>query len=376
MISEYNFRNFNFRLLFCVIALNVIGVLVINSAVNGDLNYTRRQLIGLFGGLLMALIFCLINYHYIMKLSWIVYLGCIGILAALMLTGQLGGTGGGSRRWITLPVLGRLQPSEFVKIGLILFFSWYLQKNQEKINRFSTLVVLALLAAIPLLLIVEQPDLSTSIVIAFFILCLVFIAGISYKWIFGSVAVMIPLLAVVLYLAQLDLVPFIKGYQVNRILAFVNPEKYAELNLQQDNSEMAIGSGMLYGKGLFNDTAISVKNGNFLSEEHTDFIFSVIGEELGFVGCMIVLILFLLFIYECLRMAGKAGDLSGRLLCTGMAALVGFQAFTNIAVATGIFPNTGLPLPFVSYGVSSLVSLYIGIGIILNVGLQQTKQEV
>ncbi|MCI9568636.1 MAG: rod shape-determining protein RodA [Lachnospiraceae bacterium] len=376
MISEYNFRNFNFRLLFCVIALNVIGVLVINSAVNGDLNYTRRQLIGLFGGLLMALIFCLINYHYIMKLSWIVYLGCIGILAAVMLTGQLGGTGGGSRRWITLPVLGRLQPSEFVKIGLILFFSWYLQKNQEKINRFSTLVVLALLAAIPLLLIVEQPDLSTSIVIAFFILCLVFIAGISYKWIFGSVAVMIPLLAVVLYLAQLDLVPFIKGYQVNRILAFVNPEKYAELNLQQDNSEMAIGSGMLYGKGLFNDTAISVKNGNFLSEEHTDFIFSVIGEELGFVGCMIVLILFLLFIYECLRMAGKAGDLSGRLLCTGMAALVGFQAFTNIAVATGIFPNTGLPLPFVSYGVSSLVSLYIGIGIILNVGLQQTKQEV
>ena len=267
MISEYNFRNFNFRLLFCVIALNVIGVLVINSAVNGDLNYTRRQLIGLFGGLLMALIFCLINYHYIMKLSWIVYLGCIGILAAVMLTGQLGGTGGGSRRWITLPVLGRLQPSEFVKIGLILFFSWYLQKNQEKINRFSTLVVLALLAAIPLLLIVEQPDLSTSIVIAFFILCLVFIAGISYKWIFGSVAVMIPLLAVVLYLAQLDLVPFIKGYQVNRILAFVNPEKYAELNLQQDNSEMAIGSGMLYGKGLFNDTAISVKNGNFLSEE-------------------------------------------------------------------------------------------------------------
>ncbi len=376
MISEYNFRNFNFRLLFCVIALNVIGVLVINSAVNGDLNYIRRQLIGLFGGLLMALIFCLINYHYIMKLSWIVYLGCIGILAAVMLTGQLGGTGGGSRRWITLPVLGRLQPSEFVKIGLILFFSWYLQKNQEKINRFSTLVVLALLAAIPLLLIVEQPDLSTSIVIAFFILCLVFIAGISYKWIFGSVAVMIPLLAVVLYLAQLDLVPFIKGYQVNRILAFVNPEKYAELNLQQDNSEMAIGSGMLYGKGLFNDTAISVKNGNFLSEEHTDFIFSVIGEELGFVGCMIVLILFLLFIYECLRMAGKAGDLSGRLLCTGMAALVGFQAFTNIAVATGIFPNTGLPLPFVSYGVSSLVSLYIGIGIILNVGLQQTKQEV
>lgn len=138
---------------------------------------------------------------------------------------------------------------------------------------------------------------------------------------------------------------------------------------------MAIGSGQLYGKGLFNDTAISVKNGNFLSEEHTDFIFSVIGEELGFLGCMIVLLLFLIFVYECLRTGAKARDLSGKLLCTGMAALVGFQTFTNIAVATGVFPNTGLPLPFISYGVSSLVSLYIGVGILLNVSLQQAKLE-
>ena len=185
------------------------------------------------------------------------------------------------------------------------------------------------------------------------------------------------MLALILYLARLDLVPFLEPYQVNRVLAFFNPEmeQYAGLNLQQDNSKMAIGSGMLYGKGLFNDTAISVKNGNFLSEDHTDFIFSVIGEELGFVGGMIVLGLFLIFIFECLRMAGRAGDLSGKLLCTGMAALVGFQAFTNIAVATGVFPNTGLPLPFISYGVSSLVSLYIGTGIILNVGLQQMKPE-
>ena len=169
--------------------------------------------------------------------------------------------------------------------------------------------------------------------------------------------------------------PFLREYQANRILAFFNPDKYADLDLQQQNSEMAIGSGQLHGKGLFNDTAISVKNGNFLSEEHTDFIFSVIGEELGFVGCMAVLVLYLIFIFECFRMAGKARDMSGKLLCTGLAALVGFQAFTNIAVATGIFPNTGLPLPFVSYGVSSLISLYIGVGIALNVGLQQGKVE-
>ena len=193
--------------------------------------------------------------------------------------------------------------------------------------------------------------------------------------IFRAAAVGIPLLCLLMYLAHEDLIPFIEPYQVNRVLAFINPEKYADLNLQQDNSKMAIGSGMLYGKGLFNDTAISVKNGNYLSEEHTDFIFSVIGEELGFAGCMLVLLLYFLLVFECLRMAGRAKDMTGRLLCAGMAALVGFQSFTNIAVATGVFPNTGLPLPFISYGVSSLVSLYIGIGIVLNVGLQQSKPE-
>ena len=375
MLSEYNFRNFNFKLLFSVLALNFIGLMVINSAVGGDRSYINRQLIGLFGGLMIALALSLISYRYLLRFSVLIYLACIGILVAVLIAGQLGGSGTGSQRWITLPIVGRLQPSEFVKIGLIVFFSWFLQKNQEKIDQLVTLITLALLAAIPLFLIMEQPDLSTSIVIMVFILCQIFISGISYKWIFGAVAVGVPSLSLVLYLAQIGMLPFLRPYQVNRILAFVNPGKYADLNLQQENSEMAIGSGQLYGKGLFNDTAISVKNGNFLSEEHTDFIFSVIGEELGFMGCMIVLALFLIFVFECLRMAGKARDLSGKLLCTGMAALVGFQAFTNIAVATGVFPNTGLPLPFISYGVSSLVSLYIGVGIVLNVGLQQSKLE-
>ncbi|MBQ6834114.1 MAG: rod shape-determining protein RodA [Lachnospiraceae bacterium] len=375
MFSEYNFRNYNIKLLFSVLALNGVGLLVINSAVAGDQSYINRQLIGLFGGLVIAIVLSLIDYRYILKFSLVIYLVCIAILLAVLLAGQLGGQGGGSRRWITLPVIGRFQPSEFVKIGLIVVFSWFLNKNQERIDHPFTLLTVALLAAVPLLLILEQPDLSTSIVIVVMILCLIFVSGISYKWIIGALAVGIPGISLVLYLAQINMLPFLQPYQVRRILAFINPGKYADLNLQQDNSKMAIGSGQLYGKGLYNDTAISVKNGNFLSEEHTDFIFSVIGEELGFVGCMIVLALFLLFIFECFHMAGKARDMAGKLICTGMAALVGFQAFTNIAVATGIFPNTGLPLPFISYGVSSLVSLYIGVGLCLNVGLQEHKLE-
>ena len=375
MLSEYNFRDYNFKILLSVLALNGVGLMVINSAVGGDRSYINRQLIGLFGGLMIAIMLSLISYRFILRFSVLIYLACIGILAAVIVMGQLGGSGTGSQRWIELPVLGRLQPSEFVKIGLIAFFSWFLQRNQERIDQPLILILIAGLAAVPLLLIMKQPDLSTSIVIMVFILCLIYIAGISYKWIIGALSVGVPGIATIVYLAQHNMVPFLRPYQVNRILAFINPEKYADLDLQQKNSEMAIGSGQLYGKGLFNDTAISVKNGNFLSEEHTDFIFSVIGEELGFVGCMIVLLLYLWFIYECLRMAGKARDMSGKLICTGMAALVGFQAFTNIAVATGVFPNTGLPLPFISYGVSSLVSLYIGVGLVLNVGLQQSKLE-
>ena len=375
MLSEYNFRDYNFKILLSVLALNGVGVMVINSAVGGDRSYMNRQLIGLFGGLMIAIILSLISYRFILRFSVLIYLACIGILAAVIVMGQLGGSGTGSQRWIELPVLGRLQPSEFVKIGLIAFFSWFLQRNQERIDQPLILILIAGLAAVPLLLIMKQPDLSTSIVIMVFILCLIYIAGISYKWIIGARSVGVPGIVTIVYLAQHNMVPFLRPYQVNRILAFINPEKYADLDLQQKNSEMAIGSGQLYGKGLFNDTAISVKNGNFLSEEHTDFIFSVIGEELGFVGCMIVLLLYLWFIYECLRMAGKARDMSGKLICTGMAALVGFQAFTNIAVATGVFPNTGLPLPFISYGVSSLVSLYIGVGLVLNVGLQPSKLE-
>ena len=375
MLSEYNFRDYNFKILLSVLALNGVGLMVINSAVGGDRSYINRQSIGLFGGLMIAIMLSLISYRFILRFSVLIYLACIGILAAVIVMGQLGGSGTGSQRWIELPVLGRLQPSEFVKIGLIAFFSWFLQRNQERIDQPLILILIAGLAAVPLLLIMKQPDLSTSIVIMVFILCLIYIAGISYKWIIGALSVGVPGIVTIVYLAQHNMVPFLRPYQVNRILAFINPEKYADLDLQQKNSEMAIGSGQLYGKGLFNDTAISVKNGNFLSEEHTDFIFSVIGEELGFVGCMIVLLLYLWFIYECLRMAGKARDMSGKLICTGMAALVGFQAFTNIAVATGVFPNTGLPLPFISYGVSSLVSLYIGVGLVLNVGLQPSKLE-
>ena len=368
MLFEYNFRSYNIRLVLYVLVLNIIGILVIRSAANQEMALVGKQIMGIVIGFAVAIGLSLLDYHRLLSLSAVIYGGCIIGLAAVLVFGN---RVGGATRWIILPVIGQLQPSEFVKIGLVLFFADYLGKRQAVLNRFRILAMAAALILLPLILIFREPDLSTSLVIVVMFSCMLFVAGLSYRWILGAAAVLIPSGALFVYLLQYNMVPFLKEYQIRRILAFINRAKYAEANLQQDNSIMAIGSGLLHGKGLNNNTLASVKNGNFLSEEKTDFIFAVIGEELGFIGCVVVILLIALVVYECLYMASKARDLSGKLICIGIAALIAFQSFSNIAVATGLFPNTGLTLPFVSYGVSSLVSIYAGVGVVLNVGLQR-----
>lgn len=368
MFPDYNFKKYNIRLVFYVLLLNLLGIMVIRSATNQDMAYVGKQVMGIIVGFAIVLLLSLVDYHKILSLGMLTYMLCAGSLVAVILFGERVNN---ATRWLKLPGIGQIQPSEFVKIGLIAFFAWYFSKYQEKLNRVGTLLIAGGLFSLLFLLIFKEPDLSTGLVAMFVFLCMLFVAGLSYRWIFGSLAVAVPCGILLVYLLQYGMVPFLEDYQIRRILAFVNPEKYAEANLQQDNSIMAIGSGMLHGKGLNNNTLASVKNGNFLSEEQTDFIFAVIGEELGFIGCACVILLIALITYECLLMAARARDLAGTLVCTGMAALIAFQSFSNIAVATGVFPNTGLPLPFVSYGVSSLISIYIGIGLSLNVGLQR-----
>ncbi|MCI9282639.1 MAG: rod shape-determining protein RodA [Lachnospiraceae bacterium] len=367
LFDEYQFKNYNFRLIFYILLLNVLGVLVISSATGQESSLVSKQIMGIVVGFMVVILLSLLDYHRILSLATLVYVACvIGLIAVLM----FGENVNNATRWLKLPGIGQIQPSEFVKVGLIVFFAWFFSKKQAKLNYLTTLLLAGALLLVVFGLIYEEPDLSTGLVIVFVFTCMLFAAGLSYRWILGGLAILVPVGTLFIYLLQYDKVPFLKGYQARRILAFFFKEKYAEANLQQDNSIMAIGSGMLHGKGL-NYTANSVKNGNFLSEEQTDFIFAVIGEELGFVGCTMVILLIALIVYECLIMAAKTKDMAGRLLCVGMAALLAFQSFSNIAVATGVFPNTGLPLPFISYGVSSLISMYIGIGITLNVGLQR-----
>ena len=247
-------------------------------------------------------------------------------------------------------------------------------KYKEKLNTFPVIASIAVLMGVPWIMVKEQPALSTSLVLIFIFCVILYAGGISYKLIFGALAVAIPAVIILVSLAMQPDSTILETYQKNRILAFVNPEEYStDLAYQQLNSVMAIGSGELDGKGYKNNEITSVKNGNFLSEAETDFIFAVIGEEFGFKGSIVVIILLMLMAMECISIAGKAKDTAGTIIAASMGGLIAFQSFVNIGVATFILPNTGLPLPFVSYGLTSLMSLYIGMGVVLNVRLQAKR---
>ncbi len=226
------------------------------------------------------------------------------------------------------------------------------------------------------MLIVVEPNLSTTICTALVLCLLIFVGGLSYRFIGTVLVILIPAALIFLSIVVQPDQKLLRDYQQQRILAFIEPEKYAnDTAYQQRNAVMAIGSGQLTGKGLNNNTTTSVKNGNFIAEPQTDFIFAIIGEELGFVGSCIVIALLLLIVIQCILIGMRSQNLTGKIVCCGIGGLIGIQSFINIGVATQILPNTGVPLPFVSYGLTSLVSLYMGVGFVLNVGLQPKKYQ-
>ena len=368
MLKKYRVRDYDFKLIIMLIAITVVGILVIGSA---DRSYQSKQILGFVMGLFLMVVISLFDYSTFLNFYWIIY---IGNLVLLLLVEFFGEKSNNAQRWVSIAGI-RFQPSETAKILLILFYAQYIMKHMETISSLKTIISMLVLLAPPLLLIYRQPDLSTTIMIALLFCVLLFMGGLSYKIIFGVMAIAVPLFVIFLTLVLQPDQTLIKDYQQTRILAWLNPSEYSTSEgYQQDNSKMAIGSGELFGKGLNNNEISSVKNGNFISEPQTDFIFAIVGEELGFAGgCLVVGLLFLITL-ECLMIARKAKDIAGMLIATGMATVIGFQSFMNIGVATGIVPNTGIPLPFVSYGLTSLVSLYIGMGFVLNVRLQCVRK--
>ena len=368
MFRNYKLKNFDLLLVGSVFGLTMIGILVIGSANEG---YQNRQILGMVIGLAVMVVVSLIDFEFVLQFHYLYYVLTILLLLSALFFGDEGRLG--ARRWIDLGFI-RFQPSELAKVLLVLFFARFFMAHEENLNTKKWLFVTAVLAGIPLLLILQEPDLSTTIVTFLIISAMLFVAGLSYKLVGWVLGLSIPAASVFLFLVSRDGQKLLNPYQGRRILAWLHPEDYPSDAYQQLNSIMAVGSGQLFGKGLNNDAADSVKNGNYISEPQTDFIFAVAGEELGFIGAVLIVLLLLIIAVECLRVARRARDLSGQLICVGMASLVGFQSFVNISVVTGLMPNTGLPLPFVSYGLTSLVTLYLGIGFVLNVGLQGKKK--
>lgn len=367
MLKQYKLRNYHFELIVSIIILNVIGILLIGSAKH---SVQKTQIMGMAMGLVAMLVISLMDYSFLLRFTWIYYVGIIGLLIAVKIFGD---DTKGATRWIEIAGI-RFQPSELAKIVIILFFAYFFMKYQEKINTVPVLLSSFVLLGIPFLLILKQPDMSTSIAVALIFVSLLFIAGLSYKIILTVLGISVPI-GIVGFTYVIRIAETATDFHFGRIMAWLYPTdpKWAQTAAQQQNSIMAIGSGQLWGKGLNNSVATSMKNSNYIIEPQTDFIFSVAGEELGFVGTITIIVLLLFIVIDCILIARKAKDLSGKLICCGMAALIGFQSIFNIFVATGLMPNTGIPLPFVSYGLTSLLTLYMGMGFVLNVGLQPKK---
>ena len=366
MLRRYKLKDYKFRLVLWVLILSVIGIMVIGSA---NSNYQMKQMIGMGVGIVFMIMVSLMDYLWISNFYWIYYIGGLVLLIAVRFFGT---EVNGAKRWIDFGGFS-FQPSDIMKIVVIIFFTRFFMKHEEDLNKPQTILKAVGLVAIPWFLIYKQPDLSTSIVVLLIFCTIYFIAGLSSKIIGGMILICIPLVVIGAMLVTQPDQKILKGYQHDRIMGWLQPEKYPDISYQQTNSKIAIGSGQLYGKGLNNSDVNSVKNGNFIAEPQTDFIFAVAGEELGFLGCCLIVALEFLIALECIMIGKNARDVSGTLICCGMAALIAFQSFINICVATGLMPNTGLPLPFVSYGLTSLISLYIGIGMVLNIGLQVRK---
>ena len=343
-----------------------MGIFSIGSA---KVEVQNKQILGFVMGLFIMIVLSFFDYSFFLRFYWVIY--ALNIVFLLMVS-FLGKEVKGATRWLEIGGI-RFQPSELTKLLLILFFARLFSKYHESINTWRVIVVSGILLLIPLYLVKEQPDLSTTITIAFVFCVLIYIGGLSYKIIGTVLAILIPSAIIFINLIMQEGQQILDNYQFTRIMAWLNPAEYADDAYQQQNSIIAIGSGQLYGKGLYNNDISSVKNGNFIVEPQTDFIFAVTGEELGFIGCATVIILLALIVMECLWIGKNAREQEGTIICCGFGGLIAFQSLVNICVATGLMPNTGIPLPFVSYGLTSLVMLYMGIGIVLNVGLQPKK---
>ncbi|MDO5564565.1 MAG: FtsW/RodA/SpoVE family cell cycle protein [Eubacteriales bacterium] len=365
---DFNLKNYNIRLVFYCIVLNIVGVFFVASASSFTARILTRQIAGSFASFGICIFLSLIDYRTIIKFSRAIYIFSIVILATVLVYGTAFGKN--AVRWIEVPFVGQVQPAEFLKFAIIIFMADFLSKKDKYINNFSSIMQMIMYFSIPTLLVLVQPNLSSVIIISTIVLCMFLVSKIEGKIIAYSFIVVAVIIISFMLLVKSGLarkIPGIKSYQIERVETFLDPDANSEGNYQQENSVTAIGSGGLTGKGYNNQSTLSVKDAGWLSEQTNDFIFAVVGEEIGFRGSFFIILLFILLVVECFLIAFHQRDESAKYICVGVGSWIGFQAFINIGVAIRLVPNTGVPLPFFSQGLSSLLSIYLGIGVVLNI---------
>ncbi|HAH97010.1 MAG TPA: rod shape-determining protein RodA [Firmicutes bacterium] len=368
-------KNLDWALIAITLILIATGVVIVYSATRANpaltggnpFAYARKQIIAAIIGIAMVIGLMTFDYHLSERGYYALYFLNLLLLIAVLLFGK---EVNGAKSWFHIGPLG-IQPSEFAKIFLILTLARHLSQK-DSLSSFFDLISAFVHIGVPLLLILLQPDLGTAMVLVAILFGMLYLAGARPKHLGVIVLSVVAIVVVWALLSAFFGVPFpLKSYQIARLTAFVNPQKYydgAGYNVIQ--SMTAVGSGRFLGKGLFNSTQGRL---GFLPEHHTDFIFAIFGEEFGFLGCFLLLLGYLLLIWRGLKIAYQAKDLYGSLIAGGVVSMFLFHVLVNVGMNIGIMPITGIPLPFISAGGSSMMVNLVGVGLLLNVWSRRLK---
>jgi rod shape determining protein RodA len=358
-------RYFDFWLFGCVVILCVFGLAMIRSAIAGNEGLAKNvtsQTIYVALGLVVILVVAFIDYHYWASLSQLMYLFAILMLVIIYLVGK---AHFGAARWIETGLVN-IQPAELAKIVMILVLSEYFSKTQDSEHNLFWIIKSFALTAGVVVWILLQPNLSTSIVILVVWFAMLWLSGVPPKY--------LAYLALVVVLVGVMIFPFLQPYQQGRVLTFLFPDPNARYGdtYNVDQALITIGSGGWFGEGYGHGSQVQLR---FLKVRHTDFIFSALAEEFGFVGTVVIIALLVFVIIRCFRAGRLAPDGYGTMICYGFAILMSFQMMVNIGVNLKLMPVTGLTLPFISYGGSSLLSLVLGIGLVESVVMRHQPLE-
>ena len=359
-------KRLDYPLLFASLAIILYSLIIISSATHintpGEDRFWYVQRQGLFSimNIIIAALFLNFDYRGLQQYGKKLYIFNLVMLLAVMLFGH---AALGAQRWIQLGPIS-IQPSEFSKLIMIICMASVLEAKVGDLNRLRDLIPVAAYIGIPFVLVLKQPDLGTSLVFMAIFFGMVIACGMPWKYLIGTV-----LVGVASFPLLWNFV--LKDYQKMRLSVFIDPNvDPLGSGYHIIQSKIAIGSGLLFGKGLFEGTQSQL---NFLPENHTDFIFAVVGEEFGFVGAVILLLLYLIVFWRGIKIAREAGDMFGRLLAVGITSMLAFHVLVNVGMTTGIMPVTGIPLPLMSYGVSALTTNILAVAILLNVNMRKQK---